>query len=135
MQQVYWTIFSYSGVYNYLNQQVCTEFADLIPKVSYAAYLNMLCERGRKINTGLIVVRLVTNGHQSYCAKLAIEAAEQGLLCLLSQVHDYLPKDPYLPAVKFSRIEVLKWAKTQGYKLHGDVFILAGEIGDREILQ
>lgn len=159
MQAVLSSIFSFSGGYNYLHRQVCSEFRSLIGERedAYLYYLDDLCRDRPQEVTKYI-------GTFSSSAKIAKLALDKGLFYLLTRFREHVPSDVANIAALKGNLDILRWSKEQGYDpedycfsqavlgghLHilqwldgddndyytyDDLFALAAEVGNVEILQ
>ncbi|SPN79846.1 Ankyrin repeat-containing protein [Brazilian cedratvirus IHUMI] len=103
MEIVYRTIFSYSGGYNFLNQQVCFQFRSLLPKTHGCVYLDQLLKDGQKVDftPSFGLVKL---------------GAKFTLFSLLEACPELAPLYVCAEAIKNNNIKVLQWAYQKGYK-------------------
>lgn len=134
MQAVYEIIFSFSGGYNYLNQQVCSGFKRLAPKVSVYVYLDQLLQDGKKDEFTLFVcstpmkeitevaieqtqLSLLAECVENIPANICDIAARKGDLKLLLWTRErkyYWNECTYLGAACNGHLEVIKWLREQG---------------------
>jgi hypothetical protein len=123
MQVVYETIFSFSGGYNFLNRQVCLEFRQLAPKVEYIAYIDQLLSDDRKPKDFVP------------SEKIMEAAINKELLHVLEACREFIPKHGICPAIaKKGKLRALQWAHTN-YPWDDDVCFWAACRGRLEILK
>jgi hypothetical protein len=147
MQSVYEAIFSFSGDYNYLHRQVCSEFRQMIAKVDLLAYLNTLCrDHGDRfykvINDNLEawhVLSCIGPKNVNVCALLAETNYTKLFKWIVSL--GYLPdEDTVERAVEFGNLRMLeciyrgRWIR-QDFWIYGYVCDFAAEHGKLDILQ
>nr|WIL02937.1 hypothetical protein Cbor_378 [Cedratvirus borely] len=113
MEPVLEVIFSYSGDYNYLNQQVCSEFKQMIPKVLPSSYLNQLIKDDK------------TPEKFRPCQRLLDIALERDLVYLLQACKDYIPDNICELSIKKKSVKILKWALDKGYLRSARLFRIA----------
>lgn len=117
-------IFSYSGGYNFIHRQVCTEFRENIPEVCPLVYFDALCSDGRQPK------------HVQPDDTWATIALDQGLLHILQwSIHCYTGKEPCEETTKGGHLHILKWLKEQGYECTIRVATLAVKGSHLEILK
>ncbi|SPN79522.1 Ankyrin repeat-containing protein [Cedratvirus Zaza IHUMI] len=155
MEPVLDAIFSFSGGRNYLHRQVCREFRWRIKADThtYLHYADELCKEG-----------LWEESHVKTCFVLEMvdTAIGQGLVNLLDKLKVYVPHDVVNIAAFQGNLEILQWAKENGYSLgdfcvteavrgghlrvlqwlddngcytYDDLYCLAAEVGSVEILE
>ncbi|SPN79734.1 Ankyrin repeat-containing protein [Cedratvirus Zaza IHUMI] len=96
-EQALYAIFSSEG-YNFLNQQVCSLFRALIPRVEYLTYLNQLIKDGKEPENFMP------------SEKLMLLALDKSLLHLLEANKEYIPVEICDIAAAKGNLEVMKWA-------------------------
>ncbi|SHO33421.1 Pseudo ankyrin repeat-like [Cedratvirus A11] len=122
MEPVLEVIFSLSEDYNYLNQQVCSEFRQMIPKVLPSSYLNQLIKDDK------------TPEKFRPCQRLLDIALERDLVYLLQACKDYIPDNICKLSIKKKSIKVLKWALDKGYLRSARLFRIAIKHGNFKAL-
>ncbi|SOB74127.1 ankyrin repeat [Cedratvirus lausannensis] len=113
MEPVLEVIFSFSEDYNYLNQQVCSEFRQMIPKVLPSSYLNQLIKDDK------------TPEKFRPCQRLLDIALERDLVYLLQACKDYVPDNICKLSIKKKSVKILKWALDNGYPRDARLFRIA----------
>nr|WIL03779.1 ankyrin repeat protein [Cedratvirus plubellavi] len=122
-EQALYAIFSSSGGYNFLNQQVCSLFRTLIPKVDYLTYLNQLIKDGKEPENFMP------------SEKLMLLALDKDLLHLLGANKEYIPVEICDIAAAKGNLEMMKWAVENEFEC--DVVTYAHASGENylEILE
>ncbi|SPN79848.1 Ankyrin repeat-containing protein [Brazilian cedratvirus IHUMI] len=150
MEIVYRTIFSYSGGYNFLNQQVCSTFRFLAPKTTYLEYLDQVLSEGGKVENFIPSKKIMEAAIEAELLHV-LEAckdfipkynfyrrmAKKGKLRVLQWAHDRHPWTDNVCAWAAGRglLEVLKWARANGFPWNVEVCNQAASSGHLEVLK
>lgn len=122
MQSVYERIFFFSGGYNYLHAQVCTEFRALSSKKTRADYLDQLIQDGKDVSEQNLEFFLD-------------EAIEKELIHLVAECSKYTKQNISLLASKKGKLKVLQWAHEHGHPCDVNVCEKAAKHGHLQILK
>jgi hypothetical protein len=97
-EQVLYTIFSFSGGYNFVNQQVCSSFRMIIPRVEYLVYLDELIKDGKQPENFVP------------SEKLMLIALDKNLFHLLGANKEHIPIGICDIAAAKGNLQMMKWA-------------------------
>nr|WIL04216.1 ankyrin repeat-containing protein [Cedratvirus lena]WIL04841.1 ankyrin repeat-containing protein [Cedratvirus duvanny] len=121
MEYIYENIFSFSGGYNYLNRQVCSEFRQRIKPFHFLSYLDEVCSEGREPE--------IKPSEELFSLSL-----KGGYLYLLIYCKEFAPKDLCILATRHGHLHILQWAREAGYDYDRKVSHVAAQFGHKHIL-
>nr|WIL04766.1 ankyrin repeat-containing protein [Cedratvirus duvanny] len=122
-EEVLVLVFSFSEGYNFVNRQVCFDFRRIIRPVDQVVYLDQLLKDSRKPD----------NFQPS--KKLAKIALNRGLLYLLQACKGFINKSVCTIAAENGHLEVLQWARANGFPWDLSICTIAAKNGHLEVLQ
>nr|WIL04834.1 hypothetical protein Cduv_354 [Cedratvirus duvanny] len=119
-------IFSFSGGYNFINRQVCSDFRRIIPQVDHLAYVDTLLGDGIRpkgikdshdllqlsTDKGYLNIFLIHGEGYVLPYQFCIRCARHGHLHMLKWAHErghVIIKSVYLEAVKAKQTHVMQW--------------------------
>ncbi|SPN79569.1 Hypothetical protein ZAZAV_372 [Cedratvirus Zaza IHUMI] len=117
-------IFSFSGGYNYLHRQVCSEFRRMLPEVDHLAYIDALLG-DKRAPKGL------KDSH-----KLLELSVDKGYLNILLFHGNYvLPWEFCIRCARNGHLHMLQWAKDKGYVITQQVYREAVKADQGHVVQ
>lgn len=117
-------IFSYSGSYNFVQRQVCSDFRRIMPEVDRLAYLDAL------LADGFVPKKL----ERSY--KLFYLALDRGYLNIFLYHGGYvLPTDFCHVCARKGHLHMLQWAHEKGFLIIKSVYREAIKAEQRHVAQ
>jgi hypothetical protein len=116
-------VLEFSGPYNFVNRQVCSEFRLLVEKVDPLVYLDQLLADGRAVEKFMPSKETIS------------QAIDKQLIYVLSFTKNNLPENLCHVAACTGKLQTLQWAMKEGFMWDSVTLIGAAENGHLEVVK